>query len=117
MLKLGEVSEAVSNLLFGNITIRETQNTFSVECIHKDDYYHIKGRFIIEKSDNKISFAYINMLDFIESDRIYPVKEVTKLGRVDHDAILDVLELFKDCNLNFGYSSFIKLKGIREIGD
>lgn len=117
MLKLGEVSEAVSNLLFGNITIRETQNTFSVECIHKDDYYHIKGRFIIEKSDNKVSFAYINMLDFIESDRIYPVKEVTKLGRVDHDAILDVLELFKDCNLNFGYSSFIKLKGIRELGD
>lgn len=117
MLKLGEVSESVSNLLFGNITIRETQNTFSVECIHKDDYYHIKGRFIIEKSDNKISFAYINMLDFIESDRIYPVKEVTKLGRVDHDAILDVLELFKDCNLNFGYSSFIKLKGIREIGE
>lgn len=117
MLKLSEVSEAVSNLLFGNITIRETQNTFSVECIHKDDYYHIKGRFLIEKSDNKISFAYINMLDFIESDRIYPVKEVTKLGRVDHDAILDVLELFKDCNLNFGYSSFVKLKGIREIGD
>lgn len=117
MLKLGEVSESVSNFLFGNITIRETQNTFSIECIHKDDYYHIKGRFIIEKSDNKISFAYINMLDFIESDRIYPVKEVTKLGRVDHDAILDVLELFKDCNLNFGYSSFIKLKGIREIGD
>lgn len=117
MLKLGEVSEAVSNLLFGNITIRETQNTFSVECIHKDDYYHIKGRFIIEKSDNKISFAYINMLDFIESDRIYPVKEVTKLGRVDHDAILDTLKSFEDCNLNFGYSSFIKLKGIREIGE
>ena len=57
------------------------------------------------------------MQDFIESDRIYPVKEVTKLGRVDHDAILDVLESFEDCNLNFGYSSFIKLKGIREIGD
>ena len=118
MLKLGEVSESVSNLLFGNITIRETQNTFSVECIHKDDYYHIKGRFVIDKNnDNKIIFAFINMLDFIESDRIYPVKEVTKLGRVDHDAILDVLESFEDCNLNFGYSSFIKLKGIREIGD
>lgn len=117
MLKLGEVAEFVSNLLFGDITIRETQNTFSVECIHKDDYYHIKGRFIIEKSDNKISFAYINMLDFIESDRIYPVKEVTKLGRVNDDAIAEVLESFEDCSLNFGYSSFIKLKGIREIGD
>ena len=117
MLKLGEVSESVSNLLFGNITIRETQNTFSVECIHKDDYYHIKGRFVIDKEESRVIFAFINMQDFIESDRIYPVKEVTKLGRVDHDAILDVLELFKDCNLNFGYSSFIKLKGIREIGD
>lgn len=117
MLKLGEVSEAVSNLLFGNITINETPNTFSVECIHKDDYYHIKGRFLIEKKDNKISFAYINMLDFVENDRIYPVKEVTKLGRVNDDAIAEVLESFKDCSLNFGYSSFIKLKGIREIGD
>lgn len=117
MLKLGEVSEAVSNLLFGNITIRETQNTFSVECIHKDDYYHIKGRFLIEKSDNKISFAYINMLDFIESDRIYPVKEVTKLGRVNDDAIAEVLESFEDCNLNFGYSSFIKLKGVLDNGN
>ena len=57
------------------------------------------------------------MLDFIESDRIYPVKEVTKLGRVNDDAIAEVLESFEDCNLNFGYSSFIKLKGIREIGD
>lgn len=117
MLRLDEVEKACKRILFGKVVIEETQNTFSVECIHKDDYYHIKGRFIIEKSDNKISFAYINMLDFIESDRIYPVKEVTKLGRVDHDAILDVLELFKDCNLNFGYSSFIKLKGIREIGE
>ena len=117
MLKLSEVEKAMNRIIFGKVVIEETQNTFSVECIHKDDYYHIKGRFIIEKSDNKISFAYINMLDFIESDRIYPVKEVTKLGRVDHDAILDVLELFKDCNLNFGYSLFIKLKGIREIGD
>lgn len=117
MLRLCEVEKAMNRIIFGKVVIEETQNTFSVECIHKDDYYHIKGRFIIEKSDNKISFAYINMLDFIESDRIYPVKEVTKLGRVDHDAILDVLELFKDCNLNFGYSSFIKLKGIREIGD
>lgn len=117
MLKLSEVSETVSNLLFGNITIRETQNTFSVECIHKDDYYHIKGRFIIEKSDNKISFAYINILDFIESDRIYPVKEVTKLGRVNDDAIAEVLESFKDCGLNFGYSSFIKLKGLKENGN
>lgn len=117
MLKLGEVEKAMNRILFGKVVIEETQNTFAVECNHKDDYYHIKGRFVIEKSDNKISFAYINMLDFIESDRIYPVKEVTKLGRVDHDAILDVLELFKDCNLNFGYSSFIKLKGIREIGD
>lgn len=117
MLKLGEVEKAMNRILFGKVVIEETQNTFSVECIHKDDYYHIKGRFIIEKSDNKISFAYINMLDFIESDRIYPVKEVTKLGRVNDDAIAEVLESFEDCNLNFGYSSFIKLKGIREIGD
>jgi hypothetical protein len=117
MIRLGEVAENVHNLLFGNISIEETQNTFSVECIHKDDYYHIKGRFIIEKSDNKISFAYINMLDFIESDRIYPVKEVTKLGRVNDDAIAEVLESFEDCHLNFGYNSFIKLKGPKENGN
>ena len=117
MLKLGEVEKAMNRIIFGKVVIEETQNTFSVECIHKDDYYHIKGRFLIEKSDNKISFAYINMLDFIESDRIYPVKEVTKLGRVNDDAIAEVLESFEDCSLNFGYSSFIKLKGIREIGD
>ena len=117
MLRLCEVENAFKRILFGKVVIEETQNTFSVECKHKDDYYHIKGRFIIEKSDNKISFAYINMLDFVDNDRIYPVKEVTKLGRVNDDAILDVLESFKDCNLNFGYSLFIKLKGIREIGD
>lgn len=117
MLRLGEVAENVNNLLFGNITISETQNTFSVECIHKDDYYHIKGRFLIEKKDNKISFAYINMLDFVENDRIYPVKEVTKLGRVNDDAIAEVLESFEDCNLNFGYSSFIKLKGVLDNGN
>lgn len=117
MLRLCEVEKAFKRILFGEVVIEETQNTFTVECIHKDDYYHIKGRFIIEKSDNKISFAYINMLDFINSDRIYPVKEVTKLGRVNDDAIAEVLESFEDCNLNFGYSSFIKLKGIREIGD
>lgn len=117
MLKLGEVEKAMNRILFGKVVIEETQNTFAVECKHKDDYYHIKGRFIIEKSDNKISFAYINMLDFIESDRIYPVKEVTKLGRVNDDAIAEVLESFEDCSLNFGHNSFIKLKGIREIGD
>lgn len=117
MLKLGEVEKATDRILFGKIVIEETQNTFSVECAHKDDYYHIKGRFLIDKKDRKIIFAFINMQEFIESDRIYPVKEVTKLGRVDHDAILDVLELFKDCNLNFGYSSFIKLKGLRENGN
>lgn len=117
MLKLGEVEKATDRILFGKIVIEETQNTFSVECTHKDDYYHIKGRFLIDKKDRKIIFAFINMQEFIESDRIYPVKEVTKLGRVDHDAILDVLELFKDCNLNFGYSSFIKLKGLRENGN
>ena len=117
MLRLCEVEKAMNRILFGKVVIEETQNTFSVECIHKDDYYHIKGRFIIEKSDNKISFAYINMLYFVESDRIYPVKEVTKLGRVNDDAIAEVLESFEDCSLNFGYSSFIKLKGIREIGD
>lgn len=117
MLRLCEVEKVMNRIIFGKVVIEETQNTFAVECIHKDDYYHIKGRFIIEKSDNKISFAYINMLDFIESDRIYPVKEVTKLGRVNDDAIAEVLESFEDCNLNFGYSPFIKLKGIREIGD
>lgn len=117
MLRLSEVSEAVHNLLFGDITISETQNTFSVECIHKDDYFHIKGRFLIEKKDNKIDFAYINILEFVDSDRIYPVKEVTKLGRVNDDAIDNVLESFEDCQLNFGYSSFIKLKGLKENGN
>lgn len=117
MLRLGEVAESVNNLLFGNITISETQNTFSVECIHKDDYYHITGRFVIEKKDNKIIFVFINMQDFIENDRIYPVKEVTKLGRVNDDAIAEVLESFEDCNLNFGYSSFIKLKGVLDNGN
>lgn len=116
MLRLCEVEKAMNRIIFGKVVIEETQNTFSIECIHKDDYYHIKGRFLIEKSDNKISFAYINMLDFIESDRIYPVKEVTKLGRVNDDAIAEVLESFEDCNLNFGYSSFIKLKGLEENG-
>ena len=118
MLKLSEVEKAMNRILFGKVVIEETQNTFAVECKHKDDYYHIKGRFVIDKNnDNKIIFAFINMLDFIESDRIYPVKEVTKLGRVNDDAIAEVLESFEDCNLNFGYSSFIKLKGIREIGE
>ena len=117
MLRLCEVEKAMNRILFGKVVIEETQNTFAVECKHKDDYYHIKGRFVIDKEESRVIFAFINMQDFIESDRIYPVKEVTKLGRVDHDAILDVLELFKDCSLNFGYSSFIKLKGIREIGD
>lgn len=118
MLRLCEVEKAMNRIIFGKVVIEETQNTFSVECIHKDDYYHIKGRFVIDKNnDNKIIFAFINMLDFIESDRIYPVKEVTKLGRVNDDAIAEVLESFEDCNLNFGYSSFIKLKGIREIGE
>lgn len=116
MLRLGEVEDAFKRILFGKVVIEETQNTFSVECNHKDDYCHAKGRFLIEKSDNKISFAYINMLDFIESDRIYPVKEVTKLGRVNDDAIAKVLESFKDCSLNFGYSSFIKLKGLEDNG-
>lgn len=118
MLRLCEVEKAMNRIIFGKVVIEETQNTFAVECIHKDDYYHIKGRFVIDKNnDNKIIFAFINMLDFIESDRIYPVKEVTKLGRVNDDAIAEVLESFEDCNLNFGYSSFIKLKGIREIGE
>lgn len=117
MLRLDEVAENVHNLLFGDITIEESQNTFAVECIHKDDYYHITGRFVIEKKDNKIIFAFINMQDFIENDRIYPVKEVTKLGRVNDDAIAEVLESFEDCQLNFGYSSFIKLKGVLDNGN
>ena len=117
MLKLGEVEKAMNRILFGKVVIEETQNTFAVECIHKDDYYHIKGRFVIDKKESRVIFAFINMQDFIENDRIYPVKEVTKLGRVNDDAIAEVLESFEDCSLNFGYSSFIKLKGIREIGD
>lgn len=116
MLRLREVETAFKRVLFGKVVIEETQNTFAVECNHKDDYYHIKGRFVIDKKESRVIFAFINMQDFIESDRIYPVKEVTKLGRVDHDAILDVLGLFKDCNLNFGYSSFIKLKGLEDNG-
>jgi len=117
MLKLCEVEKAFNRILFGKVIIEETQNTFAVECKHKDDYYHIKGRFVIDKKESRVIFAFINMQDFIESDRIYPVKEVTKLGRVNDNAIAEVLESFEDCSLNFGYSSFIKLKGIREIGD
>ena len=116
MLRLGEVEKAFKRVLFGKVIIEETQNTFSVECKHKDDYYHAKGRFLIDKEKSKVIFAFVNVQDFNENDRTCPVKEVTKLGRVDHDAITEVLELFKDCNLNFGYSSFIKLKGLEENG-
>lgn len=109
-INFNELTESVHNLLFGIITMTTMQDsTATVECIHSDDYYSAKGRFIVK--DDTITFAFINIKDYDPNDKIFPIKEVTKLARKDHEAIAEVLALFEDCQLNFGYDPTIKFRG------
>lgn len=109
MINLNELTESVKNLLFGKVTVEMMQGLIVVECVHSDDYFYAKGRFIIES--DKIIFAFINTKDYIPNDKIFPAKEVTKLARRDNDAIAEVLEIFEDCQIDFGYDSTIIVKG------
>lgn len=108
-INFNELQESVHNLLFGTITMVAMQDsTATVECIHSDDYYSAKGRFIVK--DDTITFAFINIKDYDPKDKIFPIKEVTKLARKDPESIAEVLALFEDCQLNFGYDPTIKFR-------
>ena len=106
---INEITESVSNLLFGNVSVEIMQDSVVVECTYNDSICNAKGRFAIK--DDNINFAFINIKEYDPEDIIFWNKEISKLARKDPKAIAEVLEIFEDCHNNFGYDPTIKVRG------